>query len=264
MAASPAANTHEIENLAGQHKLKLKPPTYDGNYSKFEEWKYKFSAYMSIRGNLFSTLLPRSERATTQLTDAELIAAATTQEEADRYIQLANKFKYILTSTTTGAAATVCRQHQDAMGVEVYRQICQRFALPIGTRSISYLTRLLKPTFDSNNFEETFSNWEFEVARYERDNNTTLPDGVKIAVLMNETTGALQQHLQLNAGQTPTYNEVRETIMEYPRTTWLSAGYEHKRHRQSAATLVEEQHQWTSRQHTKERAKEKVKVKDKK
>ena len=37
MAAPPAANTHEIENLAEQHKLKLKPPTYDGNYSTFEE-----------------------------------------------------------------------------------------------------------------------------------------------------------------------------------------------------------------------------------
>jgi hypothetical protein len=104
------------------------------------------------------------------------------------------------------------------MGLEVYGQICQRFALPIGTRSISYLTRLLKPTFDNNNFEESFPTWEFELARYERDNNTQLPDAVKIAVLMNETTGALQQHLQLNAGQAPTYNEVRET-MEYYRTT---------------------------------------------
>jgi len=42
---------------------------------------------------------------------------------------------------------------------------------------------------------------------------------VKIAVLMNETTGPLQQHLHLNAGTTPTYAEVRATIMEYYRTT---------------------------------------------
>ena len=80
---------------------------------------------MSVQDNLFATPLPRAERATTQLTDAELIAAATTQEEADRYIQLANNLKHILISTATGAAATVCRQHQDAMGLEVYRQICQ-------------------------------------------------------------------------------------------------------------------------------------------
>ena len=60
-----------------------------------------------------------------------------------------------------------------------------RFSLPAGTRSIGYLTKFLKPTFDANSFEESFSTWEFELNRYERDNNTQLPDQVKIAVLMN-------------------------------------------------------------------------------
>ena len=111
------------------------------------------------------------------------------------------------------------RQHQAAMGLEVYRQLCQRFATPLGTRSIGYLTKLLKPTFHHNNFEESFSTWEFEVERYEQDNNTQLPDQVKIAVLMNETTGPLQQHLHLNAGQTPTYTMISEIIKEYYKTT---------------------------------------------
>ena len=105
------------------------------------------------------------------------------------------------------------------MGLEVYRQLCQRFATPLGTRSIGYLTKLLKPTFHHNNFEESFSTWEFEVERYEQDNNTQLPDQVKIAVLMNETTGPLQQHLHLNAGQTPTYTMISEIIKEYYKTT---------------------------------------------
>ena len=57
------------------------------------------------------------------------------------------------------------------------------------------------------------------LARYERDSNAQLPDQVEIAVLMNETTGPLQQHFQLNASATPTYAEVRTIIMEYYRTT---------------------------------------------
>ena len=36
---------------------------------------------------------------------------------------------------------------------------------------------------------------------------------------MNETKGALQQHLHLNAGATPTYTAIRTTIMEYYRAT---------------------------------------------
>ena len=77
----------------------------------------------------------------------------------------------------------------------------------------------MKPTFDHNNFEESFSSWEFDVNRYERDNNTQLPDQIKIAILLNETKGPLQQHLQLNASPAPTYNDVRLVIMEYYRAT---------------------------------------------
>ena len=93
------------------------------------------------------------------------------------------------------------------------------------------LTKLLKPTFDHNNFEESFSNWEFELQRYEADNTTRLPDQVKIAVLMNETRGPLQQHLHLNAGTAPTYAAIRATIMEYYRTTMALT----RLHQQSSA-----------------------------
>ena len=195
-----------MDALASTHKLRLRPPTYDGRYATFEEWKYQFSAYMGLQDNIFPQLLSRN---------AELLGAATTLEEGEKWTQLCNNLKYILIKITSGAAATVCRQHQDAMGLEVYRQLCNRFAIPVGTRSIGYLTRLLKPKFDNNNFEESFSTWEFELARYERDNNAQLPDQVKIAVLMNAKTGPLQQHLHLNTSATPTYAEVRTTIMEY-------------------------------------------------
>ena len=78
---------------------------------------------------------------------------------------------------------------------------------------------MLKPTFGPNNSEESFSLWEFELDKYERDSNTHLPDAVKIAVLLNEAKGPLQQRLQLSAGTAPTYTDIRTTIMEYYMTT---------------------------------------------
>ena len=45
---SPTAGETQAEALGSTHRLKLKPPTYDGNYATFEEWKYKFSAYMGL------------------------------------------------------------------------------------------------------------------------------------------------------------------------------------------------------------------------
>ena len=262
---SPTAGASEVDARASTHRLRLrlKPPTYDGSYATFEEWKYKFSAHMGLQtDNIFPQLLSRAERATTVLTDAELLGAATTIEEGEKWTQLCNNLKYILINITSGPAATVCRQHQDAMGLEVYRQLRNRFAIPVGTRSIGYLTRLLKPKFDNNDFEESFSTWEFELARCERDNNAQLPDQVKKAVLMNEATGPLQQHLHLNASATPTYAEVRTTVMEYYRTTTAFSRLQQQSSSSVSTILEDAQLQWTLEQHTKAKEKERTNEKD--
>ena len=172
---------------------------------------------MGVQHNFYSQFLPRAIQSTTRLTAADLTGAAANQQEADDWIQLDHNLKYVLIITTTAAAATLCRQYQHEIGLEIYRQLHLRFKTPIGTRSIGYLTKLLEPTFDNNNFEESFSNWEYEIQQYESDNSTNLPDQVKVAVLMNRTRGPLQQHLHLNAGQSPTYAEIRTTITEYQR-----------------------------------------------
>ena len=133
-----AANEEATEDLASTHRLKLKPPTYDGNDAMFEAWKCKFTAYMGIQDSIYPDLLARAERATTVPTDVELTAAAETPEEAESWIQRANNLKHTLISTTTAAAAIAHRQHQRAKGLEVYRQLCHRVLIPLGTRSIGY------------------------------------------------------------------------------------------------------------------------------
>ena len=215
--AAPADD--EVTALAATHKLQLKPPTYDGNYATYEEWKDKFTAYMGLHDPFYQRMFRLAEAAAQQVTEAYLRQAPTTLEAAEAWVQLDQNLKYVLINVTAGAAATLCRQYQHEIGLEVLRQLNIRFALPVGTRIIGYLTKLLKPTFDSNNFEESFSNWEFELNKYEQDNNTQLPNQVKIAVSMNETKGPLQQHLHLVAGATPTYTDIGYTIMEYYRTT---------------------------------------------
>ena len=138
------------------------------------EWKYKFQAFMAPMG-LQSTehdrFMKESERATTRITDAG------TLEEATTWKQLSQEMKYILTSGTSGGAATVCRQNQHETGYEIYRQLNNRYSIPVGTRSMGYVTKLLKPTlepnnFEESNFEESFSHSEFELTRFEKDNNT--------------------------------------------------------------------------------------------
>ena len=127
-----------------------------------------------------------------------------------KWIQLSTDLRYILVNVCPGSAATICRQHQTHNGFEIYRQLCSRFSIPVGTRPIGYLTKLLKPTFDVNNFEETFSQWEFELNKFERDNGQALPESVKIAVLLNETKGPLTTTTFAAASRTITELQHRE------------------------------------------------------
>ena len=48
---------------------------------------------------------------------------------------------------------------------------------------------------------------------------TLLPDAVKIAALLNETEGPLQQHLQLEAANIAKYAQIRSMAIEYYRAT---------------------------------------------
>ena len=151
-------------------------------------------------------LLEQAETAPQTTTDTALRNAGATMEEAKENIKLAAELRYILISSTSGTAATVCKQHPARTGFEMHRQPTTRFSIPKGTMSIGYLTRL-----DSNSFAEAFATWEFELAKCETNSGQTLPDSVKIAVLLNETKGPLQQHLQLQYGALPLHRGISGT-----------------------------------------------------
>ena len=177
------------------------------------------TAYLGLQDQAYPQLLSGAETATHTLDNDDLETAAPDTATAEHWKQLGSDLNYILVNTCDDTAATICRQHATNTGFEIWRQLHIRFSIPIGTRSIGYLTKLLKPQFDEHKFEESYTTWEFEVTRYERDNNTTLPDNVKIAILLNETKGPLQQHLQLQAGSITTYAQIRSLILEYHRAS---------------------------------------------
>ena len=161
-------------DLNAMHGYKLPPPHFTGEYATFEEWKHKFVAYLGPQNSQFPRLLQIAETFDQPLTDELLADGARNREEADLWIQLSKDLHYLLINVCQGQAAVLCRQHTlQAVGLETWRQLHRRFSIPLGTRSVGYLTKLLKPQFNESKFEESFTTWEFERARYERDKPST-------------------------------------------------------------------------------------------
>ena len=219
MAAQQQQQQQQEQQLEGIHKYKISLPRLTGEYNTFEEWKHKMTAYLGLQDPAYNRLLRQSEQSQLAVTNDQLETAAPSHAIAQQWIQLSHNLHYLLVSTCAGPASTICRQNMQGDGFETWRLTHARCSIPLGTRSIGYLTRLLTPQLDEQKFEESFATWEFQLSRYEQDNNTLLPDAVKIAILLNEIKGPLQQHLQLQAGNITTYAQIRSMVIEYYRAT---------------------------------------------
>ena len=122
--ASPTAANGEAQaegtitqGLINMHRYKMTPPTFTGEYGTFEEWKYKFQAYMGLMDNALPQLLENTENSTTIIKDADLIAAASSTEEANKWIQLSTGLRYILINICSGAAAQYADNTRQAMAL---------------------------------------------------------------------------------------------------------------------------------------------------
>ena len=122
--------TEQQADVAGVHRYKLKPPTFNGDIAQYEEWKYKFQAYMGLQHSDHEKLIRSTDNSTTTITELDLETAASSQEEGNKWKQLAQEMKYILTNLTSGGAATVCRQYQHETGYEILRQTQQAIQHP--------------------------------------------------------------------------------------------------------------------------------------
>ena len=97
-------------------------------------------------------------------------------------------------------------------------RLLRKRSRPVGARSVGRLTKLLEPTFNGAQFEQHFLQWEYDTNRYEKDNAAVLRDGVEIAILLNKTSGALWQQLQLRSEQVTNYSQTRAVILDYYKT----------------------------------------------
>lgn len=97
-------------------------------------------------------------------------------------------------------------------GFEIYRQLCIRCSVPLGTKSIGEHWSFHQAV-EANNLEESFSQWEFELNKFKPYNWQVPPRLVKWQSYRVRQEWPLQEHLL--SGQAPTYAKVKTTSMEY-------------------------------------------------
>ena len=189
------------------------PKKYGGQPELWEDWPWNFKAYVSVHNSLAAELLTKSEVAEEPITDALLVNSD--EDVAKELVKFRRQLHYLLALLTKDSAKLVVRQLLGVNGFETWKQLSRQFSLPGATRHVGLLCRVLKPSFSEQTFEQDFQQWEAGKTTYETQTGTLLPDSVLVAILLNETSGTLQQHFRLNAATLKTYQDVRRVIVQY-------------------------------------------------
>ena len=111
-------------------------------------------------------------------------------------INFSRKMHCIVVGITAGSAATVVKPVTSESGFEAWRRLAQRLQPQEKTLSKGSLTSVLEAQFQEHNFEEYFEHWENEMSQFETSSGSALADEAKIAILLNKTSRARQQHLR--------------------------------------------------------------------
>ena len=207
----------EIDGDFGRLKLPL-PPHFSGEPRDWEEWEWNFRTYISMFQPNVLNFLDRAATSDAEIVDAHFQTAQATPAEQERLVTFSRKLHYLLANLCTGSARLLVRQNQGGNGFETWRLLHQRFSLPDASRHVSLLTKILDWKFNTHTFEQDFNAWETVKNKYEQQTGQQLPDSILVATLMNKTSGPLQQHLRLNAGNINTFDQVKQLLVQYFRS----------------------------------------------
>ena len=112
-----------------------------------------------------------------------------------------------------GPAAKIIRRDPLGLnGFESWRLLWERYRPATRAKGTSRLATILYWKFNPKDFQNSFNEWENEINRYDSEATSIFPDEIKIGILVNNTTGPLQQHLQLNTDILPSYQDIRAII----------------------------------------------------
>ena len=184
------------------------PKNFDGKDESWDLFQYKFRAYMNLANPKFKTLFEMAQSAGSTPVDLEL--------ELPEVEQLSTMLQNALIALCDGPAAKIVqRQDLSENGLESWRQLYNRYSPSKRSKATGRMMKILTWKFNMDQFENSFNEWEAEIAKYDSEQVTPFSDEVKIGVLYLRTSGPLYNHLLLNTDLSMPYNEIKTIIVNY-------------------------------------------------
>ena len=168
--------------VAGGFKVPM-PRPFSGKAEDWDDFSFKFKAYMAMKNAEYVTIFTRAEKSTDVITDQHFVIEGDLNEDL---VKLSRDLQYMLIHLREGSSTSVLRQTDNSHGAESWRRLHAHYVPLQAMSSMGRLASLIDFNFSTDNFENNFVLWESELQKYENQTSSTLPDSVKIDVLMNK------------------------------------------------------------------------------
>eukprot|EP00439_Symbiodinium_sp_Y106_P052373 s2721_g7.t1 len=197
-------HTQPHEGIGGEIKL-FPLPTYHGELDKWDDWSWQLKRYVGLYKPLAKTLMDEIELNAQKVVTDGLCEAYDVQQTSTQNNQLSllsKQLAYMLAQITDGAARAIVRNEDTENGFEIWRRLYNQFSR-------------------SDHLESDLSDFIILKNRHEKTTGVPLDNDLLITLIMQKTTGPLQQHLRLNVRNITTFTEALEIVYSYIKSRHL-------------------------------------------
>ena len=222
-AEAVMASAHEARRIEALSRFIQKPDMYrpdrEQEIDQWVDWRHVMRNYLGVIDSNY-------------LVEMDLVEAATHEEaglDAARHPDAARRSRElyaILASFMRGRPLKILRNVPSSNGYEAWRQLMLEMQPRTRQRQLALMTQLRKMTFDmKKSLNEQLGKFDEVVREYERISGSTYPEDLKVSTLVNAAPGPLQVQLQRSLRADTTYNELKEKVLAYERSTtkWQAA-----------------------------------------
>eukprot|EP00439_Symbiodinium_sp_Y106_P029114 s1009_g3.t1 len=157
-------------------EIKLFPaPLYHGELDKWDDWSWQ---QIVIHGL------------------CEAYDVQQTQTQNNQLSLFAKQLAYMLAQITDGAARVIVRNEDTENGFEIWRRLFNQFSLPSRARATNLLNEIIAFRLRHDHLESDLSEFIILKNRPEKATGVPLDNDLLITLIMQKTTGPLQQHLR--------------------------------------------------------------------
>eukprot|EP00439_Symbiodinium_sp_Y106_P044512 s4651_g5.t1 len=213
----------EVARIGGEIKL-FPPPTYHGELDKWDDWSWQLKRYVGLYKPLAKMLMDEIEANAQKVVTDGLCEAYDVQQTSSQNNQLSLFSKllaYMLAQITDGAARAIVRNEDTENGFEIWRRLFNQFSLPTRAHATNLLNEIIAFRLRTDHLESDLNDFIILKTRHEKTTGTPLDNDLLITVIMQKTTGPLQQHLKLNVRNITTFTEALEIVHSYIKSRHL-------------------------------------------